>query len=97
MDPADDWPPKLDLIMSSYSYMWHYPKDVYWHKISKYKKANLCFDIINRKENYMKEINLNIKNVCKFTTKPKLYFHWFSNELLYEEGSPGKVCYWKRK
>ena len=97
LDPADDWPNKLDLIMSSYSYMWHYPKDTYWDKIKKYENASLCFDIVNIKENYIEEINTDMKKICKYIPKPKLYFHWFSEELLLDNGSPGKVCYWKRK
>ena len=92
--PNDCWPESIDLIMSHYSYMWHYPKQVYWDKIKKHS-ASLCFDILNRKENIMEQINAELNQVCVYKEKPSVAFHWFKKDLLLENSSPGKVCFWK--
>jgi hypothetical protein len=96
--PNDHWPEKLDLIMSSYSYLWHYPKNVYWNRIKPYalNKTNLCFDVLNRKENIKLEIDDELNLTSLYKAKPKLYFHWFINEMLLEDESPGKICFWRQ-
>lgn len=32
LDPSDDWPDDVDLIISSYSWCWNYNKEVYWDR-----------------------------------------------------------------
>jgi hypothetical protein len=31
--PEDQWPDNVDLIMSQYSWMWHYHKNIYWSRL----------------------------------------------------------------
>ena len=96
LSPEDNWPKEINLITSSYSYMWHYPKDIYWHRIKPYAllDTQLCFDIANRPKNIMIEISEDIKKLCVFKSKPRILYHWFKEDLYLEDNSPGKVCYW---
>jgi SAM-dependent methyltransferase len=33
LDPADKWPEQVDLVTSTYSWCFHYHKDVYWNQL----------------------------------------------------------------
>jgi len=33
--PENNWPKNVDVIMSYYSWNWHYPKNIYWNKLLK--------------------------------------------------------------
>ena len=94
LNPNEDWPKQLDLINSTYSYLWHYPRTIYWDKIQQHENSSLCFDILNRPENIMHQINQDIGRTCVFKEKPPVLFHWFKKDLYLENGSPGKICYW---
>jgi hypothetical protein len=74
--------------------MWHYPLDTYWDKIQQ-QDASLCFDILNRSEDNKSKISKYLNKECKYTDKPQVAFHWFKDDLQLEDGSPGKVCYWR--
>lgn len=39
LDPQDQFPKDLDLIMSSFSWCFHYPKETYWNKVLKSLKT----------------------------------------------------------
>ena len=91
--PEDDWP-EADLILSNYSYLWHYPLDTYWDKIQQ-QDASLCFDILNRPEDNVTRISKYLNKECVCIPKPPVVFHWFIDDLQLEDGSPGKVCYWQ--
>ena len=47
LSPDDDFPEDTDLIMSSYSWCFHYPKEIYWQKVKNSLKAGgkLCLDV----------------------------------------------------
>lgn len=93
--PELPWPENINLIFSGFSYLWHYPKEVYWNKIEP-TGASLSFDVLN-KEDTMQQINNDLGIECLYIEKPKILFHWFWNSLeLDKNGSPGKCCYWKR-
>lgn len=94
LDPDSQWSQTIDLFTSTYSYLWHYPKNVYWNKIKQYN-SSLCFDILNRPENIMQQIDEDLNKKCVYKNKPKIWFHWFKKDLMLEDGSPGKVCYWR--
>ena len=32
LSPSDSWPGDVDLLLSTYSWCWHYPKDKYWQR-----------------------------------------------------------------
>lgn len=97
LDPDDEWPSEINLIMSSYSYMWHYSKETYWDKILPYatKDTSLCFDILNHKNNNIGTIEKELNKTCTIKHKPKILFHWFAKDLSLENDSPGKLCYWR--
>lgn len=93
--PEDDWPKNVDLVFSGFSYLWHYPKETYWDKISK-TTASLSVDVLN-KENSMQQINDDFGFECKYIAKPEILWHWWWDTLeLDENRSPGKCCYWRR-
>jgi len=94
LDPQMQWPNNTNLINSTYSYLWHYPLDTYWSKIQQ-QNASLCFDILNRSEDNKSKISKYLNKECKYTDKPQVAFHWFKKDLILEDGSPGKVCYWQ--
>ena len=95
LTPEDDWPEKVDLITSYLSYMWHYPKEVYWGRIISHLESNLCFDIINREEDIPNQISKELGKEGVIVDKPRLYFHWFMYKLQLDNMSPGKLCYWR--
>jgi len=93
--PDDNWPEHVDLVFSGYSYLWHYPKETYWSKISN-TSASLSFDVLN-KDNNMENISKELGVKCNYIDKPKMVFHWFQKSVgLDENNSIGKCCYWKR-
>mgnify|MGYP001041005147 CR=1 FL=1 len=93
--PEDPWPENIDLVFSGYSYLWHYPKEVYWDRIVN-TNASLSFDVLN-KENSMEQIDNDLGIECTYINKPETLFHWFWNQIeLNENNAIGKCCYWKR-
>lgn len=93
--PEDAWPENIDLVFSGYSYLWHYPKEVYWDRIVN-TNASLSFDVLN-KENNMEQIDNDLGIECTYINKPEVLFHWFWNQIeLNENNAIGKCCYWKR-
>ena len=94
VSPGSGWGDDVDLIMSNHSYLWHYPLEVYIDEI-KNRKSALLFDILNRPENNMQRI-MEIRNQeCEYISMDPFKFHWFSSELLLEDNSAGKICYWR--
>jgi SAM-dependent methyltransferase len=69
LSPLDQFPADADLIMSSYSYCYHYPKETYWSKIVKSLKPNgkLFLDVrVLDDKDIIEEISEDLK--CKPTT-----------------------------
>jgi SAM-dependent methyltransferase len=98
LSTSDDWPEKLDMIMSTHSYMFHYPKDLYWDKVMKVVNSNKCrlsFDVLNIKDRDVvdeitKETGLNCKII-------ELDFNsglaW-KDELHVVDGNYARSCIW---
>lgn len=98
IQPGDAFPEKLDVIKSNRSYMYHYPKDVYWHQIAPHAHngARLWFDFIYRRDrNYIEEISteLNKKPVVSLPI-PWVEDHIFANEMININGQRGESCMW---
>ncbi len=98
LQPGDAFPEKLDVIKSNRSYMYHYPKDVYWHQIAPHAHngARLWFDFIYRKDrNYIDEISteLNKKPVASLPIG-WVEDHIFASEMLNINGIRGAMCMW---
>jgi hypothetical protein len=97
ISPGIRWPEKVDLIWSSYSYMWHYPMEEYWNQIQPYaaKGCKLSFDILNRAEtDYVKDISDLTGRQAKCSPKPYPLYHYFEKELVNVNGSCGQTAYW---
>ena len=61
LNPDDEWPNRVDLIMSSYSWGWHYPLNVYWDRALRLlsPETKVMLDILNTEhtEETIEEIN----------------------------------------
>jgi SAM-dependent methyltransferase len=65
IDPSDPWPSDIDLVLSTYSWCWHYPKETYWDKVIKNLKIGgiLAVDIRNLPDrNVIQEISEEFGN-----------------------------------
>jgi SAM-dependent methyltransferase len=105
-DPDDIWPNDVDVILSMYSYCWHYPKEVYWKKVLSSLKLGgyLILDILNLKDQSVVE---EISDV--FGSKPisqmkylydysKTETHPYINEFSIIDGSYGGLhCFQRLK
>lgn len=97
LSPESDWPAELDLIMSSKSYLWHYPLETYWDRIAPHAQrgSRMCFDILNRPENSAEDyISQFVQSGPKSTPRPMPVFHWHPDELHNISDTYGKVCFW---
>jgi len=98
LSTTDEWPKKLDMIMSTYSYLYHYPKEVYWDKITRILDSNKCclsFDVLNLKDRDMveeitKETGLNCK-VIELDFSPGMAW---KDEFYVVNGNYAKSCSW---
>jgi SAM-dependent methyltransferase len=52
--PEDEWPNEVDLVVSSFSWMWHYHKNIYWDRLLKSLKVggHLAITITLREQEY---------------------------------------------
>jgi len=101
ISPKDEWPKKVDVITSYFSYCWHYPKEVYWKQVLRTLKigGKLILDIrhlIDR--DIVKEITEDMKSepvVSYFDTKLPAHI---DNMPAPKKGEPlgGRYC-WTRK
>ncbi len=98
LEPEDDWPVQMDLIMSSYSWLWHYPLDVYWDRFVKSLKpgGKVMLDILNN-ENSEKELALLNSAIGR---EPVVRPYGvsessrFKEQHLIKNGSHGSNYYW---
>jgi SAM-dependent methyltransferase len=98
LSTTDEWPEKLDMIMSTHSYMFHYPKELYWDRVMKVVNANKCrlsFDVLNIKdrdivEEITMETGLNSK-IISLDFDPSLAW---KDELHVVDGNYARSCSW---
>lgn len=93
LNPDDDFPEDVDLIMSSYSYCYHYPKETYWNKIIESLKPNgkLFLDVRELDDrNVIEEISEELK--CK----PKMIKHDPLPDYLGRVNVSAHRCLWKK-
>ena len=98
LSTTDDWPEKLDIIMSNHSYMFHYPKELYWSKVIKRVTSNKCrlgFDILNIKDrDIVKEITQETGLTCNILNLEFNPDHVWKDELHVVDGVYAKSCTW---
>jgi SAM-dependent methyltransferase len=98
LDTDDEWPSEVDLVMSSFSWCWHYPLDVYWDKTKKSLKlgGKIMLDVLNTEnsDDSIKIINtfantlpLERKYPVKETSRCK-------NQFLIRDNSHGSNYLW---
>ena len=96
--PGDKFPNSLDVIKSNYSYMYHYPKEVYWNQILPHAKngCTLLFDILNRSDtDYELEITKEIgRQPISTTYLPWIPSHPYVNQMVNINNTRGKQCLW---
>lgn len=96
LEPGDTFPEDLDLILSSFSWCFHYPKEVYWEKVvgSLKKGGKLYLDVrLLKDKDIVGEISEELKCKPKTIVVPKLKGH----HDLYDNGNPnisGHQCLW---
>lgn len=65
LEPDDSFPEDLDLVMSFFSWCWHYPKEMYWDRVLKSLKkgGKLYLDVKDLPDkNVMDEISEELKS-----------------------------------
>ena len=78
MEPEDNFPEDLDLIISSFSWCFHYPKEIYWDKVLKSLKkgGKLYLDIrVLPDRDIIKEISDELNSEPIISEVPKLPKH----------------------
>ena len=78
LEPDDNFPEDMDLILSSFSWCFHYPKEVYWDKVinSLKKNGKLYLDVrILPDKDIINEISEALKSDPKILEVPKLPKH----------------------
>lgn len=101
LDPNDEWPNDVDLILSTFSWCWHYPKEVYWDKVLASLKigGTLLVDVLNLPDkDVVKEISYEFRSVPVPISKMKMDPHLnpFKDHLVVKDGSYGGLYMWTR-
>ena len=98
LSTTEEWPENLDLIMSNHSYMFHYPKELYWDRIMTSVKANKCrlaFDVLNLKgRDVVNEITSETGLDCKFIERMFEPSVAWQDELHIVDGYYARSCSW---
>jgi len=98
LSTTDEWPEKLDVIMSNHSYMFHYPKELYWEKVMKVMNSNRCrlsFDILNIKDrDVVEEITKETGLQCKIIERELNSGVAWKDELHVVNGNYARSCSW---
>lgn len=96
LNPEDNFPNDLDLVISSFSWCWHYPKEVYWDKVLASLKTGgkLYLDVrLLPDRNIIEEISDSLKSKPEFIEIKKI-----PNQIdIYNNGDTnisGHQCVW---
>lgn len=99
LSPDNNFPEDVDLIMSSFSYCFHYSKDQYWEKIlsSLKKGGNLCLDVrLLPDRNLIEEISEDLKSKPTMIKIPTLS-NYLDSLPNVELDTVAYRCLWKKK
>jgi SAM-dependent methyltransferase len=94
--PEDSFPEDTDLIMSSYSWCFHYPKEIYWQKVRDSLKTGgkLCLDVrLLQDRNVIREISDEFKSWPTLLPIPESP-EYLDNPPTVVSGVVGYRCLW---
>lgn len=101
LDPADAWPVDVDLVISTYSWCWHYPKEAYWHRVQSSLKigGTLAIDVFNLPDrDTAAEITEEFGSEPVFVkNNGALHLSAFKDQVVLKDGAPGGFYAWTRK
>lgn len=101
LDPNDEWPVDADLILSTFSWCWHYPKETYWNKVMSSLKVggHLLVDVLNLPDrDVVKEISYEFSSMPTVISRMKMDPHLnpFKGHLTVRDGHYGGLYLWTR-
>jgi len=99
LSPDDEWPSDVDLVISMFSWCWHYPKEYYWDKLLKSLKVGgvLILDVLNIKDrNIVEEISDELGSSPQYDLKYPPIDHPYINQFNLIDGSHGGYYSWIR-
>ena len=86
------------MIMSNHSYMFHYPKELFWDKVLKRVKSNKCrlaFDVLNLKDqDVVDEITKETGLSCNIIEREYGPGEVWKDELHVVDGYYARSCSW---
>ena len=99
LSPNDEWPDDVDLVISMFSWCWHYPKDYYWTKLVKSLKigGTLILEVLNVKDrNIIEEISDELGSKPNYDLKYPPADHPYIDHFNLIDGSHGGYYSWIR-
>ena len=101
LDPNDEWPQDVDLILSTFSWCWHYPKETYWNKVLSSLKVggHLLVDVLNLPDrDVVEEISNEFNSLPTVVSRMKMDPHLnpFKGNLIVKDGHYGGLYLWTR-
>lgn len=101
LDPVDEWPDDIDLVLSTYSWCWHYPKETYWDKVMRKLRVGgtLALDVLYLPDrDTVSEITEAMKSEPRFiAANYSIHMNHVKDQLIYKNNAPGGFYVWNRK
>jgi hypothetical protein len=100
LEPTNEFPESIDFVISTFSWMYHYPMAVYWDKIFP-RLSNggyLVVDILNNEHEKVNEISDMMNSKPTVSYNPYLPNYTYKNNRILETGiHSGRYCWVKNK
>lgn len=98
LEPDDIFPDSIDFVISTFSWMYHYPIAVYWDRIFPRLEKGGCLvvDILNNEDERIDEISEAMKSKPTASYNPYLPQYTYKNERILKTGiHSGRYCWIK--